>query len=128
MRPLALLIGAVITAQGILGLVMPTLFVGIVRYFQTPPIVYAAAVLRVAIGVVLILAAPDSRAALLLRILGGLIVLGGLLTPTLGMAGARVVLESWATGGPAIVRLWAAAAAAIGGVVLYATIPVRRAA
>src|SRR4026207_1635644 len=105
---------------------MPELFVGIVQTFQEPPVVYFAAVIRFAFGVVLFRAAPRSRARLAMRILGSLIAIGGLLTPFVGVSLARVVLPWWAD--PGIVRLWAAGALSLGMLIVYATRPARRAA
>jgi len=52
----ALLIGLLIAAQGVLGLAAPELFASVVMAFQTPPVIYLAAVIRIAFGVVLVLA------------------------------------------------------------------------
>jgi uncharacterized membrane protein len=124
----ALLIGILIIAQGLLGLAMPNLFVGLVRAFQETPIIYAAALIRFIFGTVLFFAAPASRAPVALRGLGALIALGGLLTPLIGVPFARVVLGWWSEGGATVVRMWAAAALGLGAFVLYATAPGRRAA
>jgi len=119
----ALGIGLVIVAQGVLGLVAPDLFVGLVRTFQAPPVIYAAAVIRFAFGVVLFRAAPFSRASFALRGLGALIALGGILTPLIGIPFARMVLGWWSEGGPALVRIWASVALLLGAFILYAASP-----
>lgn len=120
MTQAALFIGLVILLQGVLGLAMPEAFVGIVQAFQTPPVVYLAAVIRVVFGVVLFLAAPASRMPVALRILGAAIVLGGLLTPLFGMQFSELVLGWWAHGGGALVRVWAAVSLVIGLFITYA--------
>jgi hypothetical protein len=120
----ALSIGLLIVAQGIVGLAVPDLFVGIVRTFQKPPVIYGAAVIRFVFGVVLFRAAPRSRAPVVLRGLGLLIALGGLLTPFLGISFARVVLGWWSD--PVVVRVWAAAALVLGMVIVYSMLPDRR--
>jgi len=122
----ALSIGLLIVAQGILGLAAPDLFVGLVRTLQQPPVIYAAAVIRFLFGIVLFRAAPISRLPVALRSLGALVALGGLLTPFIGIPLARVILGWWSDGGPAIVRIWAAAALCLGALIVYATIPARR--
>jgi len=43
---LALLIGVLFIMQGLLGIVAPDAFVGAVRFFQTPSMIYVAAALR----------------------------------------------------------------------------------
>jgi hypothetical protein len=122
----ALSIGLLIVVQGVVGLAVPELFVKIVRTFQEPPIIYGAAVIRFVFGVVLFLAAPRSRVPVVLRSLGLLIALGGLLTPIVGIPFARVVLGWWSD--PVIVRVWAAAALGLGLLIVYLTMPRRRAA
>ena len=69
-RLLALLIGVLLAVQGIVGIVAPDVFVGSIRFIQTPPVLYVAAVLRVVFGVVLVCAAPGSRAPTFLRVFG----------------------------------------------------------
>ena len=87
----ALFIGVVIIIQGIVGLAAPEAFATLVRRIQEPPILYLAAVVRVAFGVVLIAAATASRAPMGLRALGILMAIGGLITPFYGVEFARVV-------------------------------------
>lgn len=122
----ALSIGLLIVAQGVVGLAVPDVFVGIVRTFQEPPTIYFAAVIRFVFGVVLFRAAPHSRLPRMLRIFGALIAMGGLLTPFVGIPFARVVLNWWSD--PMVVRVWAAAALCLGMLITYATMPARRAA
>ena len=124
----ALLIGLLIVAQGIVGLAVPDIFVSIVSMFQTLPMIYLAAVIRVIFGVVLFRAAPASRAPKGLRLLGVLIFIGGVLTPFIGVQFAHIILGWWSEGGAAVVRMWAGVALAIGAFILYATVPNRRAA
>jgi uncharacterized protein YjeT (DUF2065 family) len=123
----ALVIGVVIVLQGLAGLVAPDAFAKLVREIQEPPVLYLAALVRVAFGVVLIAAAPGSRAPTGLRTLGALITVGGLLTPFFGVEFARAVLAWWSEGGAAVVRGWACAALAIGVFIIYATTSKRHA-
>ncbi len=123
---LALLIGLLLTVQGVVGLVGPDVFVSVIRYMQTPPMLYLAAVVRVAIGVALVRAAGVSRLRGFLRVFGFAIVIGGLLTPFLGVRFARLILDWWASGGSAVVRAFAAGSLVLGLLVLYAVTPARR--
>jgi hypothetical protein len=117
----ALVIGVMIAVQGIVGLVSPETFTEFIRAFQVSPVIYLAAIIRVLIGAILVLAAPASRAPLLLRGLGVLIVIGGLLTPFVGAQFAGVVLGWWSVGGPPVVRMWASASLLIGSFIIFAT-------
>lgn len=92
-----------------------------------PPAIYAATVIRVGVGVGIILfgAAPASRFPRVLRVLGILVLIGGLLTPFVGAWGSKAIIDSWIEGGSALVRIWAAFALALGGFIVYATAPGR---
>jgi len=89
---LALVIGVLLIIQGLLGILAPDAFVRVVRLFQSPPMVYVAAVLRIAIGLVLLCAVTGSRLPMFLRIFGVLVVIGGVLTPFVGVQFAHAIL------------------------------------
>lgn len=120
---LALMVGFLILLQGVLGLALPDPFVGLVGAFQVPPVLYIAGAVRMAVGAILFLAAPASRAPLALRVLGALIFVGGVLTPIIGAAFAQSLLAWWKEGGQAVVRIWALMALALGAFIIHATLP-----
>jgi len=120
----ALLVGLLVVAQGVFGLLFPDLFLRLVRAIQAPPFLYLAAVVRILFGVILVLAAKRSRAPMLLRGLGVLIVAGGILTPFFGVQFAEIVLGWWSEG-PWVVRTWAGFALLLGTLIVYANIPKR---
>ena len=123
---LALLIGLLLIVQGVVGLVAPDVFVSVVYSMQKSPMIYLAALVRVAFGVVLVRAADVSRLRGLLLVFGFAIVIGGLLTPFVGPRFARVILDRWASGGPELVRTFAAVSLLLGLLVIYAVTPARR--
>jgi len=123
----ALAIGVFIVLLGAIGLAAPHMFFVIIGWFQVPPTIYVAAVIRFAVGLVLVFAAPKSRMGTILMVLGVLVALGGALTPFIGERGARVILNWWSAGGPMVVRMWGAATVAIGILIVYAVAPTRRA-
>jgi hypothetical protein len=122
-----LIIGLLVVALGVVGLVVPELFLRLVSMIQSPPAIYFAAVVRVAFGIVLVLAAPMARFPIALRILGALLVLGGALTPFFGVQLAHIILGWWSQD-PGMIRAWATAALALGVFIVYATGYKRRAA
>jgi hypothetical protein len=126
MRYLALIVALLAVTIGITGVVAPETLFAMMRYAGTPAGLYAAAVGRVAVGVVLIMVAPRSRAPGLLRGLGGLIMLAGMMTPFFGVERTRAVLEWASTQGTALIRAGAALALALGGLLAFAVSPVRR--
>ena len=120
---LALCIALLLLVQGIIGLAAPDLFAGIVRFMQTSPAIYVAAAVRVAVGVVLLQGAYTSRLPIFLRIFGGFVLLGGLLTPFVGRQFAEVILGWWSSRGSALVRLFAPVSLALSFVTAYAVAP-----
>jgi len=120
---LALCSSLLLLVEGLIGLTTPDVFAGVVRFMQTSPAIYAAAAVRVAIGIVLLQAASTSRLPIFLRILGGFVLLGGLLTPFVGRQFAEVILGWWSSHGSALVRLFAAVSLGLGLVTAYAVAP-----
>ncbi len=120
---LALVLSLFIAALGALGVVSPSRLVGVVRYFQTPAGLYFAAALRVVLGVALFFAAPTSRAPELIRILGIVIIVAGVITPFFGLERFRKLLDWWFARGSIFLRAWAAIALALGLLLAYAVVP-----
>jgi hypothetical protein len=117
----ALLVAVFIIVVGIVGLISPESGTTVRRlYFATPVGLYAAGAVRVAMGLVVILCAPTSRAPKTLRALGAVMCLQALAAALLGPERARAVLEWEAMQGPALLRVGAAVALATGGFVAFA--------
>ena len=116
-----LLVALFTVVIGIGGIISPESGTEIRRlYFATPVRLYAAAAIRVAMGLVVILAATASRTPKTLRALGALMCMQGLTATLLGPEHARTVLEWEASQGPALLRAGAAVALAAGGFMVFA--------
>jgi hypothetical protein len=120
---IALVLSLLIAAVGALGIASPSRLLGVVRSFQTPAGLYVVAALRVVLGVVLFFAAPVSRAPELIRILGVIVFVAGLVTPLFGLERFRSLLDWWSARGSAFIRAWAAFAFAFGLLLAYAVVP-----
>jgi len=121
MRIAALLVALFTIVIGIGGLISPESGTDIRRlYFATPVRLYAAAAVRVAMGLVVILSATASRAPKTLRALGAIMCMQGLSATLLGPEHARTVLEWEAAQGPALLRVGAAVALAAGVFLAFA--------
>jgi hypothetical protein len=125
MRWLAFVVGSIMAALGILGIVAPTLLLSVAAFALTEVGLYVAAALRVAFGLVLIAAAAASRFPRTLRILGALIVIAGIITPFFGVERARAMVDWWSAHGPTFMRGWAALAVIFGLFIIYAVGPRR---
>jgi hypothetical protein len=127
MRWLGLVIGALVMLASAITFVAPDLRLSLERSVMTPAGLYAIAALRIAIGLVFVLAAPASRAPRTLRVLGLIVIIAGLTTPWFGVTRARAVLN-WASARPVLMRLDAGVGMAIGGFLVYVfRTPTRRA-
>lgn len=120
MRLLAVLIGLIIAALGILGMAAPTVLLDTTEFALTQVGLYVAAALRVAFGIVLIAAAPVSRLPRTVRILGILFIVAGVITPFVGVERARAIVDWWTVQGPIFMRAWAAIAVVLGVFIIYA--------
>jgi hypothetical protein len=121
MRIAALLVALFTIVIGIGGIISPDSGTEIRRlYFATPVRLYAAAAVRIAMGLVVIRSATNSRAPKTLRALGALMCAQGLSATLLGPEHARTVLEWEARQGPALLRAGAAVALAAGGFMAFA--------
>ena len=127
MRSAALLVALISIVVGIVGFVSPDSVTAIRRlYFATPVGLYAAGAVRVAMGLVLILCAPASRAPKTLRVLGALMCMQGIAASLFGPDRARAILEWETTLGHALLRVGALVAVATGAFIVFAVTTGRR--
>jgi len=120
-RSAALLVAVFTIIVGIVGLISPESGTAARRlYFATPVGLYAAGVVRLAMGLVVILYAPASRAPKTLRVLGVLMCMQALTATLLGPDRARAVLEWETMQGTALLRVGAAVALATGCFLAFA--------
>jgi hypothetical protein len=114
LRRAALLVALVTIAVGILGIVNPDGGTTLRRlYFATSNRQYAAGAVRLAMGLVMMAAAVDSRWPRSVRALGALMCLQALSATLMGPERAQAVLE-WESGHTALLRAGAAVALATG--------------
>src|SRR6186713_876912 len=120
-RSAAFLVGLFTIGVGIVGLVSPDGGTALRRlYFATPAGIYAAGAVRVAMGLVVFVSAPGSRAPKTLRALGAVMCMQALAATLLGPDRARAILEWEGMQGAALLRVGAAVALATGGFVAFA--------
>ena len=116
-------VGCLVIAMGLLGLISPDLLIDLVKRAQTPVGLYSAAGLRVVLGSAMCLAAPQSRAPLALWIVGIVVVVVGVVTPFVGLERSRRLLEAWWSRGSTFTRIWAMCVTAVGAALVYAVAP-----
>ena len=120
-RIASLLVAVCTIAVGVVGIASPDLLTAVRRqYFATPLGLYSVGALRVAMGVVVILVAPASRAPKTLRVLGAVMCLQALSAALARPERARAILEWEVMRGTAALRVGAAAALVAGSFVAFA--------
>jgi hypothetical protein len=120
MRWLGLVIGALVILASAIGFAAPDLRLSLERSVITPTGLYAIALLRIAIGLVFVFAARESRAPRAVRVLGVIVIVAGLLTPWFGVARAQAVVNWMASAGPLLMRVDTLVGMALGGLLVYA--------
>ena len=121
MRNAALLVAFLTIAVGVVGIVSPDGGMTLRRlYFETPGRFYTAGAVRVAMGLVLILAALRSRWPWTLRAFGAAMCLQALIATVLGLHRARAIMEWEGMQGSALLRGGAVVALATGIFVAFA--------
>jgi hypothetical protein len=123
MKQLALVLSTCVAIIGAIGLIHPEALVGIARHFVTSAGLYAAAGLRILLGIALLLAAPTSRAPGVIRILGAVALVAGFVTPFFGPERARAIVDWMSSQGPFLMRAWAGFAVALGCFLVWALLP-----
>jgi uncharacterized membrane protein YidH (DUF202 family) len=123
MTTIALVFGVLIAILGVFGLVSPSKLLRLEKYSRKPPLRYIASVIRLLMGTTLFLAAPASRATGVLQALGILIFVAGVVTLVFDPERYRKLVDWWSAHGPALARVWAALALALGVFLVYALVP-----
>jgi hypothetical protein len=118
-RLIGLVIGALVILASAISFAAPDLRLSLERSVITPAGLYAIAALRIALGLVFVLAAPASRAPRTLRVLGVIVIIAGLTTPWFGVARARAAQNWFESAGPWLMRLAAGVGMALGGFLVY---------
>ena len=124
MRSLALVVAGVVVVLGVAGVVIPDIVIATGRHLVSPSGLNAAAAFRVAVGLVLILAARESRAPGILRAIGAVGLVAGVATPFFGVEAARARLD-WEAAHVGFLRVEGAAFVCLGGLIVSALRPDR---
>ena len=106
-----------------LGIYAPNRLIEAVRSIWGKPWgIYAAVIVRLLLGALLIFAAPDARFPVVFKVLGWLSIIAAILIPLLG----RTLLDriiNWFTALPSLlVRFWLLFGIAFGGFLIYCLI------
>jgi hypothetical protein len=124
MRVLALVVAGVVVVLGVSGGVIPDIVIATGRHWASPFGLYAAAAFPVGAGLVLILAARESRAAGILRAIGAVVLVAGVVTLFSSVEAARARLD-WEAAHVSLFRVEGAAFVCLGALIAAALRPDR---
>ena len=117
------LFGIAIILLGILGLVRPGSLIRLVqRPWQSQKGLYLSIGIRVVFGIVLLLAASQSRFPEAFRILGIISLVAAVMAPFLGFVRLQRFVQWWTGRSPGFVRGWSVVAAVFGVFLVYGTL------
>ena len=127
MKWLAWLVALFVLAAGVADIVAPDMVLGLRSFIGSQLGLLVVAVIRITIGVILIMAAPGTRAPKVLQIVGALLLGAGLATPLFGVDRTRAVLEWEATQGAMLIRCVGVVAIGLGGLLSFWLTPPKNA-
>lgn len=112
-------IGIFIVSMGITILLSPSTMKKIIIFWKQGKRLYAAGILRLLIGIILLLAASQCRLVGVVVWLGILTLIGGIIIFALGLQKIKSFLDWWSKKPPLLLRLWGVIALAIGALLIY---------
>ena len=123
MAALVAVLGALITAIGVTGVVRPATLLRFVKSVWRQPMgLYLAVGVRLVLGVILILAAPSCRFPEAVRIIGVISIVAAVLIPFIGFERISSLINWWESRSLAALRVWCLFAIAFGVCLVYAGI------
>src|SRR5437588_3239124 len=120
MTALALILSAFVAAMGLLAIFFPGRANDMARLFADKVGLWVATAIRAVLGLGLLAAAEDSKAPMLLRILGLIILVVAIAMPLLGLDRYRRMIDWWLARDRKIQIICGATSFVFGVVLIYA--------
>lgn len=114
------LVGAAIVALGLAGVAAPARLVGLLTRWRAPERRWTAVGVRLVLGVVFLIAAPECRLPRVAQAVGVLAIISALVLVLMGPRRFTAFIGWWVDQPPAVLRIWFAGAAAFGALCAYA--------
>lgn len=115
------LLGILLGLLGAIGLFSPDSLIRVVtRFWMHPRGLFLAMVLRLIFGIIMITAAPQTRAPLTIEIIGVLSIAGAVALPLIGFQRMQRLIGWWTSRSASTLRCWALIALFFGLFLIYA--------
>ena len=112
--------GTLIAAIGVFGVTAPARLMKLVDRFRGGAGVWAAAGIRLVVGIAFVLAAPACRWPDFVLVVGIIALLAAVGLPIMGQRRFDAFVAWWMQRPPVVIRGWALVATAFGGLLAYA--------
>ena len=122
MKIIALGIAALMILVGLTGVLWPEGLIGLMTYSFTSTGIYVAAISRMVLGGLLLVAAQATRTPKTVRVIAVIIFLAGVATALINPDRAQLLKDWWLSHGPDALRIAACFPLAVGFFILFATL------
>ena len=123
MTIMVLLFGVLIAAIGLYGLAQPAGLIGqIQKLWETGAGMITAVLVRLAMGVLLLLTAPEARHPQVFQVLGVIAIVAAVLLPFVGNERLGRLIAWWSNQSPALIQVSATLSFAFGSYLVYAIV------
>ncbi len=122
-KTILLLIAVLLIAVGLTGVLWPSALMDLAKWTFTPKGLYPAAGIRIVFGLVMLIAAGATATPNIVRVIGAIILVGGIATACLSADTAQRLSSWWLENGEDRIRMTACIPLAVGlflgGVTLF---------
>ena len=122
-KGILLLIAVLLIAVGLTGVLWPSALMDLAKWTFTPKGLYPAAGIRIVFGLVMLIAAGATATPNIVRVIGAIILVGGIATACLSADTAQRISSWWLENGEDRIRMTACIPLAVGlflgGVTLF---------
>jgi hypothetical protein len=126
MKIITLGIAALLILVGLTGVLWPEGLMDLMKYSFTSTGIYVAAITRMVLGALLLVAARATRTPKTIRVIAVIIFLAGVATALINPERAQLLKDWWLSQGPDALRIAACFPLAVGFFILVATLTKRR--
>jgi hypothetical protein len=120
LKTAVVIVGLIIALLGLVGMLRPVVLRKLVGGFRATPMLYLAAIIRVALGVLLLLTAPACRYTVAIYVLGVITLFSGLLLPVIGKTRFEALIGWWIARSDRTIRALTSVAIAYGAFLVLA--------